>query len=258
MLFNPQRLQYLRVAGLLVRRDLKIKYRGSFLGYLWSMLNPLLFMLVISVVFSFAMKGLPNYHLHVLAGILCWNMTTTTISLGTQSVLNGAMLLRKIRLPIWVLPSVPLGMALTNLVLALGPFAVVALVSGVRPTWQLLWLPVVLGLFALFLAGVATTLAVLNVFFRDVGHVLDPVLSLVFYATPIIFDRSNPAIPKHIADLFLLNPFTHFVELFRAALIANQPIEPERVLLVGGLALVSMTVGTLIYKAAKQRIMFRV
>ncbi|RYZ81134.1 MAG: ABC transporter permease, partial [Proteobacteria bacterium] len=90
------RLHYLSLVSLLVRRELKVKYRGTFLGYIWSMLNPLLTMLIITLVFKHFNKGTPDYNLFVLSGILCWNLASQTIILGTQAIVAAQGLLKKV------------------------------------------------------------------------------------------------------------------------------------------------------------------
>jgi ABC-type polysaccharide/polyol phosphate export permease len=259
VLFSKQRIQYLRVISLLVRRDLKVKYRGSFFGYLWSMINPLLFMLIITLVFGNFSRDIEHFNIFVLAGILCWQMMSGSIIAGTASIVNGAHLLRKVKLPIWVLPAVPLGTFLTNLALAIFPFALVFLSIGLKPHWELVFFPLLLVLLAFFVFGIALSLASLNVLFRDVGHVLEPVLSLAFYGTPIVYDRHSGVFSGSISKLLALNPFTHFVEAFRACLIGYKSDQlPQKLLLLSLMASMSMLIGLLIYKKIKPRIMFNV
>ena len=253
---NAERFKYLRVVFLLVKRDLKVKYRGSFLGYMWSMLNPLLFMLIISFVFSKFMKDIPNYSLYVLSGILFWNMANLALIGGTHSIAANAHLIRKIKLPIWVFPCVPLGTAFMNFVLSLAPFCAVMLWTGHIPNWKIVFLPALLGLYAIFLLGVSLTLATLNVFFRDVGHVLEPLLQITFYATPIIYDRSHSSLPAEFKNILSLNPFTHFIEAARAILLGTleQPIVVAgQLIFFAGL---SLSIGTYCFKKAKSKFIF--
>ncbi|RZM17918.1 MAG: ABC transporter permease [Pedobacter sp.] len=206
------RLHYVSLVSILVRRELKVKYRGTFLGYAWSMLNPLLTMLVITVVFQHFNKGTPDYNLFVLSGILAWNLAAQTITLGTQAIVNAQGLLKKVKLPIWIFPMVPLGASATNFALSLVPFSIFFMISG-RPLshhWYL-FIPVFL-IFVVFLCGISLLLSSLNVFFRDIGHTLDPIMSLFFYASPIVYDRHGGNFSEKIVMLLGLNPFTHFIE----------------------------------------------
>jgi ABC-type polysaccharide/polyol phosphate export permease len=257
-LVGRERLQYARVVKLLVLRDLKIKYRGSFFGYLWSMVNPLLFMLLVTAVFGRLVSGIPNYGLYVLSGLLAWNMGSIAISLGTHSIVLNAHLLRKVRLPMWVFPLVPLGTSATNFVLSLGPFFLLWALSDVRAEASLLALPLVLGLYALFITGVSLTLSTLNVFFRDVGHVLEPLLQLTFYASPIIYARDVVAMPEVVRTLLGFNPFVHYIEGFRACLVQGRFPDPGAFAAMAGFAILSLTVGGVVYKKAKRKIIFNI
>jgi ABC-type polysaccharide/polyol phosphate export permease len=248
----------LSLVMLLVRRELKVKYRGSFLGYLWSMLNPLLFMLIISTVFKHIVKNIPDYHLYVLSGILAWNAISLSLAQGAQSIVMNASLLRKVKTPAYLFPLVPIGSSLTNMCLALVPFSAVMLFSGRHPGVEILWLPFLIMAQAVFLYGAALTLGCLNVFFRDVGHVLEPLLTVAFYATPIIFDRASGIVPPKLQFLLSFNPFVHFVEAFRVSLIGYGSFSIERGFLILGLALASFGLGLLTYKLSRRKIIFYV
>lgn len=251
-----QRLHYLELVGLLIRRELKVKYRGSALGYLWSMLNPLLFMLIISVVFSFLMKGIENYNLFVLSGILFWNMVTLSLNLGTTSITRNAPLLQKIRIPIWIFPVVPAGLGVTNFLLSLIPYFFVYVASG-RNLPEQLWLsPVIFGLTLLFLASLAVTLSTINVFFRDVSHVLEPLLTLLFYGTPVIYDRHGPTVPAKLADLLALNPLTHFVEAYRATIFGGYHVSLNDLGILCVFTAVAAGIAAWTYKSNKSKIIF--
>ncbi len=251
--FTPARKHYLAIVVMLVRRELKVKYRGTMLGYLWSMLNPLLFMVIISVVFSHLVKGIENYSIFVLAGILFWNMVSMSIVAGTGSIVANANLIQKVRMPLWVFPLVPLGSSLMNMALALIPYTIICLVLNVGVTWQLGLLPLILVLTAMFLAGITLCLASLNVFFRDVSHVLEPLMTLAFYATPVIYDRG--VLPEKISRLLGFNPFVHYIEAFRAIIFPGvRPVSATDLTILACLSIVSLIGGSLIYKKAKRKI----
>ena len=251
------RVKYLDLVAILVKRELKVKYRGSVLGYLWSMLNPLLFMVIISVVFSFLMRGIENYNLYVLSGILFWNMVTVSLNLGTSAIVRNSSLLQKVKVPTWIFPVVPAGLGLTNFALSIVPYAVIYLISG-RAMPDQLWLaPVLFVLTMAFIAGLSLGLSVLNVFFRDVSHVLEPLLTLTFYATPVIYDRHASAIPEAVRGLLLLNPFTHFIEAFRAVMFGGAyHVDLQEFALLLAMSVGSMVGGLLLYKNLRKKIIF--
>lgn len=240
----------------LVRRELWVKYRGSVFGYLWSMLNPLIFMLVISLVFSFLVKGVPNYHLYVLSGILFWNLTNNSIQVGTQGIVNGASLIRKVQLPIWIFPVVPVLTFSTNFLMALIPYFIIEISSGAEVNLMVTQLPFVLMLFMLFLAGISLTLSSLNVFFRDVGHVIEPIMVMAMYATPIIYDRHQPEFPDAANRVLELNPLTYFVEAGRNCLFWGKLISPNEWILMLGLAIFAILLGMAVYNVARKKFIF--
>ena len=255
--FGASRAHFVQVVLLLIRRELKVKYAGSLLGYLWSMLNPLLSMLVISFVFSHFVRDIDNYPIFVLSGIIFWNMASFALVLGTNSIVANTSLIRKIKLPGWVFPSVSLGTASVNLSLSLIPYSLLYLVSGASPTVNIFLFPLALLLFVIFLGGLVMTLSTLNVFFRDVSHVLEPVLGLVFYATPLLYNRNSKAIPPEFANLLLLNPFTHFIETLRATLYEGRAPSLTQWATAGSISFVSALIGTIVYKKAKNKIIFK-
>lgn len=246
----------LRLVSLLVRRDLKVKYRGTALGYIWSMLNPLLFMLILWSVFRHIVKDIPNYHLYVLSGILVWNFISMSLFQGAQSIVGNAGLLRKVKVNAWLFTLVPVGTGLTNFCLALIPFLFILAFSGVYPGWPILLVPLLMVALSFFLFGLALILGSLNVFFRDVGHVLEPVLTIAFYATPVIFDRASAALPAKLAFVLKLNPFTHFIEAFRACFIGHGDISWEKITGLLAMSIMSMCIGILVHLKTEKNMIF--
>ncbi|MCX6123400.1 MAG: ABC transporter permease [Proteobacteria bacterium] len=240
----------------LVRRELSVKYRGSALGYLWSMVNPLLFMMVISFVFSHLVQGIPHYHLFILSGILFWNLTANSLLGGTLAIVNGGALLRKVKMHAWIFPLVPVLTFSINFALALIPYALIFVLTGPK-TIPVLWqLPFVVALFLMFLYGVSLTLSSMNVFFRDVGHVMEPVLVILMYGSCILYDRNQPSVPDKIRRILEWNPLTHFVEAGRSSLFWSQPIDGREWLILLMLAALSLALGLLTYHFNRDRFIF--
>ena len=249
-------MHFVSIIALLVKRDLHVKYRDSILGYLWSMLNPLLTMLVITMVFSHFVRHIDDYSLYVLSGLLFWNMASLGLFLGASSIVSNATLMRKIKIPGLVFPFVALGTSGTNLLFSLVPYTVLFIFFGLDVPAQIYLFPLLLLVFVIFLSGLILMFATLNVFFRDVSHVMEPVLNLVFYATPILYDRNSDMVPDHIATLLLLNPFTHFIEAFRAVIFKSQPITLSSVAIMVVLAGVSLTFGLFLYRRYRSQLIF--
>lgn len=254
---NPEFLRNLSLVRQLVRRELTVKYRGSILGYLWSMLNPLLYMLILSFVFGHFMKGIPNYNLFILSGILAWNMGAQSISMATHSLVNNSSLLRKVKVSHWVFQLVPICSSFINFCLALIPFSIIYALSGRQTPAYLFLLPVFLILYFIFLLGIGLILGVLNVFFRDVGHMLEPVLQLCFYATPIIYDRRAPNIPEWVAQALSLNPFTWYIEAIKSGLYGGAAEHSlTAIFYLSIFSALSVLIGSAVYIKARRRFAF--
>jgi ABC-type polysaccharide/polyol phosphate export permease len=255
-LLGSTRSHFLFLTLLLIKRELQVKYRDSALGYLWSMLNPLLTMMVITFVFSHLVRGVENYSMFILTGLLFWNMASQSLAIGVNSIVTGGNLMRKVRVPGWVFPLTSLGSAGTNLLLSFIPYTVLFLYFGIKISANVVYLLPITILYFAFIGGLILTLASFNVFFRDVSHVLEPVLGLIFYATPIVYARTGNNIPPVVQQMLLFNPFTHFIEAFRGALMNAQPVTMTELGIMTGIASASLAIGTLVYRHYKRKFIF--
>jgi ABC-type polysaccharide/polyol phosphate export permease len=209
----------------LVSRDLKVRYKRSVLGYLWAMVNPLLTMAVLVVVFTnlFRRFNLEHYPIYLLSGLLLWRLFAGGTGVAMRSVLYASGILRKIYVPSSVFVAAAVGSALVNLLFAMVPLLLLALISGVRPnmTWLLLPLPILQT--TLFAFGVGLIVAALAVFFADILDIYEVVVNAYFYLTPIIYPIS--ILPEPLARLAKFNPMFQYIESFRSSLIAGHPPE---------------------------------
>jgi len=216
-------LAFRQLIAVLVVRELKVRYKRSLFGMLWTMLNPLLLMIVYTVVFTAIMPSpQPDFSIWLLSGILPWIFLSTALMQGMTSVLTNQDLIRKVRLPQAVFPLSVVGSNLVNFLLSLLPLFLVMLVIGhpLRPA--LLFLPVAALLLTLFASGVTLALASATVFFRDVRHLTEVLLQLLFYLSPVLYDVTQVAggskdawwKPLFLAEL-QLNPVTYLLPLVR-------------------------------------------
>ena len=158
----------------------------------------------------------------------------------------------------WIFPVIPSVSAIVNLLLSFVPYIGFYIYSG-RPLPPDFYLaPIVIVLATIFTIGLCLTLSSLNVFFRDVQHVLEPVLTLVFYATPIIYDRRMEQIPLKIQFYLGLNPVTQIVEAFRFTVFGGPRVTIEQMLLVTFIAFTSLIIGILVYRKARKKIQFHI
>lgn len=241
---------------LLVKKELKVRYKGSVIGYLWSMLNPLLYMMILAFVFSHVMRfKTENYTLFILTGILGWNLFFQGVVLGTSSIVNNSSLLKKVRVPGTIFTAASVGSCLVNFLLALIPFSLISLwVTGSVPLTALLT-PVLLVPYAVFVFGIGLSLASLNVLFRDVSHMLEPILNMVFYATPIIYPID--VIPERYRWLLDLNPVAYYIKAIRSLMYERTIPDPKLLAILFGLAAVSLGQGLLVHQKTKQKFIYR-
>lgn len=221
----------------LVLRDLRVRYKGSALGYLWTQLAPLLLMLVFWFVFSYLQpQPIAMFPVFLIVGLLAWNFCNEAVAGGARSVLDNANLIKKVFFPREVLPLVSVLSSLANYLLSLPMmFLVIAVVQLFYPplgqlrfSWTFLYLPVLLVIQTLFLAGVALFISALAVFFRDVVHLIGILLQFWFFLTPVVYslDGLNPLLARAIR---WLNPMASLIDFYREVLYGravNAPLIP--------------------------------
>ncbi|MFO7573430.1 MAG: ABC transporter permease [Gaiellaceae bacterium] len=255
-------LRYRELFGSLFRRDLRAKYRGSFLGLGWSLLHPLVLMLVYLLVFSVLWRvaevGTDDYWLFLLCGLPAWVFFATSAQASSRSLLENANLIRKVRFPRQL---VPLSIVGTNLVGFAVMLAVVAGLSlATRPEARgTVWLVLPLGvLFACIVAGFALAVASLNALYRDVEHLLAALLLPWFFLTPILYSLDQlPGVDEYpVAAFFLqwVNFLTPPIEAMRSVLFVGAvPAAADAVYTLVA-ALVSLAAGAFVFSRSDDRI----
>lgn len=203
----------------LIRRHVATRYRGSVFGFLWSFLNPLCLMAVYTLVFSHYMRvsGGPHYHLMVFAGLLPWIWSTSALTEGTSSLVSSGHLITKSLFPAHVLPFVSVAASMVHFVLALPILVLFMAAAGVALSTTWLLLPIIVVLHGLFLLGGVLALSALNVFYRDVQHLLGNFLTFIFFLCPVVYPRSN--IPERARFWVELNPLALVTEFYQMILI---------------------------------------
>lgn len=208
----------------LVRTDFKLRYQGSALGYIWSLLKPLMMFVILYVVFVFILKmdkGVPHYPIYLLLGIVLWNFFTemTTQSLG--SVVGRGDLIRKVKIPRWMIPISTSISALINLLLSLVVVAIFMIANGVTLTMTLPLLIIDIVLFYVFALGCSLFLSAVFVKFRDLSYIWEVVLQAGFYATPIIYALA--IVPNvFLQKILLLNPVALIIQDARYNVVSHE------------------------------------
>jgi ABC-2 type transport system permease protein len=216
--------RYRELLGNLVRKELKVKYKNSALGFVWSLLNPALYLVVFYVVFQVVLKaGIPNFAIFLLAGLLPWNLFATSLGASCQSIVGNASLVGKVWFPREILPLAAVGAALVHFFLQLTVLLGALVVFRYAPDPA--YMPVaVVALVVLIVLGSALgiALAAVNVPLRDTGHLLELALLAWFWVTPIVYQYN--ALGDRLGNWALINPMTPIVLSFQRAIYGEHQV----------------------------------
>ena len=207
--------QYRELLKTNVKKEIRGKYKGSFLGVLWSFLNPLLTVLVYAIVFPYIMRvKVPNYLIFLIVAIIPWNFFTTCITTGCNCVwLNGGII-KKVYFPREILPVSVILAGLINFLISCVIILIFLLFGGVGFSIQLLWLPLIAIIQSLLSLGLLFILSAINVYVRDVEYVVAFFVNLLFYGTPILY--TVDMFPQKISWLLNINPLAHLIDAYRS------------------------------------------
>lgn len=218
--------QYRDLIKELVSRDIKLKYRRSFLGYVWSILNPLLIMVVMTVIFSTMFKhNIENYPVYLLTGRMLFEFLTISTNGAMKSVTGNAALLKKTYVPKYIFTLAKVTSCMVDMVFSLGALLIVMIATGSPFHWQILLVPLVIIQIYIFCCGLGFLLAQMNVFFRDIQHIYKAITTAWMYATPIFYpmEQLPPAIQFAIK---VFNPLYYYVAQFRDMVLYGRLPDP--------------------------------
>jgi ABC-type polysaccharide/polyol phosphate export permease len=240
-------IRYRGLIETLVLRDLKARYRGSALGLLWTLLNPLLHMAIYALVFSVYIRiEIERYPVFLLCGLLPWMWFSSALFMGTTAIIDGGSLLKKVFFPPQVLPAVTVIATFVNFLLSLPLLFGMLLLFGVTPGWALLALPPIMAAqFALTL-GLTLIASAVSVRYRDIPPILGHVLTFWFFLTPIIYPVSS--VPERFRALLSLNPVTPFFVAYQEALLYNRLVSWEAFASMIALGTAVLLIGVLIFE----------
>lgn len=208
-------MQYSNLIGELIKRDIKLKYRRSFFGYVWSVLNPLLIMVVLTVVFSAMFKrNIENYPIYLITGRVLMEFMKSSTLMGLKSVTGNAALLKKTYIPKYVFTLAKTTSSFVDTVFSFGAFVIVMIATRSPFFWQLIFVPFVLIQVYLFSLGLSFLLAQMNVFFRDIEYIYHAICVAWTYLTPIFYPIERlPNLLQVVIRIF--NPMYCYITQFR-------------------------------------------
>lgn len=206
--------EYKELIKNLVVRDLKVRYKRSILGVFWALLEPLLLMILFTVVFSILLRiHIEKYPVFVLCGILPWSFFSTALNYSTGSIAGNATLIKKIFFPREIIPITVIFSRLVNFLISLSLLFIFMIAFKTKFTYCLFYLPLIVGIQLLLILGLALFFSSLNSFYHDVGFILQFILFGLFYITPIFYPVTM--VPERYFSLYMLNPMATIVHSYR-------------------------------------------
>lgn len=230
----------------LVNRDITKKYRRSFLGIIWSLLNPMMMMFITAMVFSTLFRfEIRNYALYLLIGQVVFTFYVESTVFAMNSILENSALLKKIYVPKFLFPVARILSSCMNFVFTLPAIFIIMLVTDAPLGGQTLLFVLPLVLMLLFCMGVGMILSACMVYFRDLGHIYGILVTALNYATPIFYPAS--IVPEKFQFLLLFNPLYYFVSMFRVILYDGCLPSAELVAICSGLAATALFIGFTVF-----------
>lgn len=239
--------QYKDLLQQLVLRDLKLKYRRSFLGYLWSVLNPLLTMMVMVAVFSTMFKrNIENFPVYLLTGQIMYNFMNQSTQQAIHSITSNSALIKKCYVPKYIFTLSKITSGLLDFIFSLGALILVMLITQTRFTLHFLLAPLIGLELYIFCVGLGLFLAQANVFFRDIQYIYSVILTAWLYLTPIFYPLE--ALPARLSYLIsTFNPLYCYITQFRY-IVLNCGFPPIELVLKGfGLSIFILLIGTVLF-----------
>lgn len=255
-IFFTQTYSYKLVLYQLTWQQLTVRYRKTALGFLWTLLNPLINMTVIAVVFSMVMRlPLKEFIVFYFSGAIAYNLFSNTISSGANTLISSEALLKKIYVPkqIFVLSN-SLSLLIDGLISACSLLLILYFL-GVNFGPTLILMPVAFFLLFLFCFGLSLMLSVLSVYFRDIPNILTHLLAIGFYLTPILYPLEK--MPSNFQAIMRFNPLYYFVKLFRSIVYEQAIPSVQLILLVISMSVITFLVGLVFFQKTQANTIYR-
>jgi len=251
---REERKQYWFVIRELTAREIKRKYSRSTLGILWSVLNPLLTMAVVSLIFTQIFNRIiENYPIYYLTGFLLWQLFTTATNSAMTSIVDNKLLLLRVKFPMHIFVVSRVYTALVNLGYSLIAFVAMLFVFKTPPSWTMLFSPIIIVLLLVFALGIADAMAIAYVFFGDVKHLYGVVLTLWMYCSALFYpvDQLTGVIRAVIEN----NPIYAYIASFRAVIMYQQLPSISNIIRMVVWALLSYFAGQYVFEKNKNKVM---
>ena len=236
-----------------VKKDIRGKYKASFLGVLWSFVNPLLQVLVYAIVFPYIMRvKTDNYLIFLICGIIPWTWFITSVSNGACCINANGDLIKKVYFPRAILPISIVTSGLINFLISCVIILIFVLVGGAGISWHLVFLPLIVIIQYMICLAVAFLVSSINVYIRDIEYIVAFCINMLFYATPILYS-SQMFEGSMIMWLFKLNPMAHLINAYRDIFYVHQVPQLLSLAIVGVISLIILILCYLVFKKLERR-----
>ena len=230
-----------------IKKEIRGKYKGSFLGILWSFVNPLLSVLVYALVFPFILKNSPdNYLVYLIVGILPWTFFTTVINQGTFTILGNAGIIKKVYFPREILPISVVASGLVNFMISCIIILIFLFLTGIGLSWYILLFPFIILIQCILSLGIIFITGAINVYVRDAEYIITFILNMLFYATPILYDPAT--FGNKFQWIFQLNPMAIIISGYRDVLFYQQMPNIQSLLILFAASMLLLFVGISIFR----------
>lgn len=230
-----------------VKKEIRGKYKGSFLGVLWSFVNPLLQVLVYAIVFPYIMRiKEDNYLIYLVTGIIPWSFFVTVINQGIITIRTNESIIKKVYFPREILPISVAVSGLINFFISCIVILIFCIFGGVGISWHLIFLPLIAGLQFLFVLGITFILSAINVYVKDVEYIVQFLINMLFYATPVLY--SITLFPEKFRWILHLNPMTEILMSYRDIFIYHNIPNLQGLLYVFIVSMIFFFSGLAIFK----------
>ncbi|MGN0580162.1 MAG: ABC transporter permease [Ruminococcus sp.] len=243
---------YRTMIASLVRKDLKGRYKGSVLGFLWTFINPLLQLGVYTLVFQMLLKNpMENYYMHLFVALVPWIFFSSALTTGSKAVLGQANMVKKIYFPREVMPISYATSSFVNMLLSFVIIFAVLIISPIKiHPLLLLWLPYIMFFQYFLVVGVTMITSSVTVYLRDLEHIMSVLTQAWMYASPVVYPIDY--IPERYRNIYLLNPMSPIILAYRDVLYFGKCPETKIIILIAAESTVVLIAGFLIFHKLKK------